>query len=623
VINPRTYETVGASLGVSAEKLTEQVGKALTNVHGKLIIDPTLVNQAQRQYSTRVNKALSEWNKKWKVWADDDLATAYLQGVKHTDTELVQLQSKRKPEGTISSQTPLAGNDIPLLPSRAIPRKITKAFSGVPNHLTFYNTFRRAAYHNLEGSTLQVLRVSNDLFRDVAVQAGSQMFRESDIYTRRALSQSMLDDFAKRGIQAVTYKNGRKVSIEAYSEMVGRTMSGHSAVQASLNRYEEYGYDLVRVSSHFRCCELCARWEGKVLSQSGKSSKYPSLNTAVSAGLYHPNCVHTISPYFPGLSPKQEIHVDPAEQKLIDKHGYTEAQKIAYKAQEQQRYIERQIRDWKMKEITALDPTARTKAHQKVLDWRKTQRTHLEKNSFLPRKYEREGVAGWYDKVSAPPSYLATPSRELPTISVRSDVESLLYNPDEFARFSTEIMYEKADKFEEALLEFTEGASSYPEISTYILKNEAVRYGSVEQEAMAREFLRLIHDAPRYKGPLYRLEEMGLNRDLILKEGHEFTLGVRSFSRSKTWIDDSIVGLYDVEYEVPVILRVKNAKSINMAPYSPAYLEQAESATAGNFRILKVEEKVIQGRRATMVELEQLNVETVTKNVVSEIAKAI
>ena len=398
MINSKTYETVGASLGISAEKLTEQVGKALTDAHGKLITSPDLLNQVQRKYTTKVNKALSEWNKKWKAWADEDLASAYLRGVSHTETELAQLGIKKTPDGKISPQTPLAGKGIPLLPPMSVPRKITQAFSSIPNHLTFYNTFRRAAYHNLEGSTLQVLRVSNDLFRDTAVQAGSQMFRESDIFTRRALSQSMLDDFAKKGIQAVTYSNGRKVSIEAYSEMVGRTMAGHTAVQASLNRYEEYGYDLVRVSSHFRACELCTPWEGKVLSQSGKSAKYSSLNTAVSAGLYHPNCVHGISPYFPGLSPKQEIHVDPAEQKLIDQYGYTNAQKIAYKAQEQQRYIERHIRDWKMREITSLDPAAKAKAHQKVLDWRKTQRQHITDNPFLPRKYEREAVSGWVKK---------------------------------------------------------------------------------------------------------------------------------------------------------------------------------------------------------------------------------
>jgi hypothetical protein len=239
------------------------------------------------------------------------------------------------------------------------------------------------------------MRAANDLFRDVAVQAGEQRFKESDIFTRRQLSQDMLNDFAQRGVQSITYKNGKKVSIEAYSEMVGRTMSGHAAVQASLNRYEEYGYDLVRVSSHFRACPLCVPWEGQILSQSGLDYNYSSLDDAIASGLFHPNCAHDITAYFPGLSPDQELRVDPEEQKLINQHGYKKAQEIAYKAQQQQRYIERNIRNWKMKEITALDDAAKAKAHRKVLEWRKAQRNHLAKNPFLPRKYEREAVKGW------------------------------------------------------------------------------------------------------------------------------------------------------------------------------------------------------------------------------------
>ncbi len=395
MLNPRTYETVGRPLGIAAQELTMQIGESLTDAHRRLINNPDLINQAGRQYDVSVNKALTEWNKKWKDWADEDLSAAYLRGINHTDKEIKHMGIKRSPGKEISEAVPLAGKDYGILPPKDIPSRLAGKFSRVPNHLTFYNVFRRAAYHSLEGSTLQVVRAADDLFRDVAVQAGSKMFRESDVFTRRQFSQTMLNDFANRGVQAVTYRDGRRVSIEAYSEMVGRTMSGHASVQAGLNRYEEYGYDLVRVSSHFRACPLCVPYEGRILSQSGTSSHYPGLDNAVAQGLFHPNCLHSVSPYFPGLSPKQEVRVDPAEQRLIDQHGYSKAQEIAYKAQQQQRYTERKIRDWKMRETTALDDSARNKAHRKVLDWQKAQREHLKKHPFLPRKYEREGVKGW------------------------------------------------------------------------------------------------------------------------------------------------------------------------------------------------------------------------------------
>ena len=268
-VSPKAYETVGKALGLSAQKLTEEVGKALTKLHQEVILDPSSIGKARKRYNTSINKALKEWNKRWKDWADRDLAEAYLRGTEYTDEEIKRLKLKRNPDGTVSPDQPLT-TKYPKAPSGGkIPSSTKQVLNPIPHHLTFYNVFRRAAHHSLEGTHLQILRASKDLYRDVAVQAGDKMFKESDIFTRRQLSQEMLGDFAKRGINCITYKNGRRVSIEAYAEMVGRTMSAHAAVQASLNRFEEYGYNLVRVSSHFRACPLCVPWEGKILRTKG------------------------------------------------------------------------------------------------------------------------------------------------------------------------------------------------------------------------------------------------------------------------------------------------------------------------------------------------------------------
>jgi len=403
-INPKTYEGVAYTLTDAAAQVTDDVANALTELHKVLIKDPDNLSRIADIYTKRVAQASRRWEKNWRRWADEDLANSYQQGVYHTDLELERLRESginlREPDHPIPDSQPLAGRIRVLTESRDIPSQIKSNFQDIPNHLTAYNVFRRAAYHHLEGTILQIARASNDLYRDAAVQAMEKNFKETDIFTRRKLSQAMLDDFAQKGLQAITYSNGRKVSIEAYSEMVGRTMSGHAAVQGSLNRYAEHGYELVRVSAHFRACPLCVPWEGKVLSLEGSAS-YPSLDEAVNAGLFHPNCAHDISAYIPGLSPALEVRVDPAEQKLIDQYGYSEAQRIAYKAQQQQRYIERQIRSWKRRELTALDDVTKAKAHRKVLDWQHAIRNHVKANSFLRRPYAvgegyvREAVKGW------------------------------------------------------------------------------------------------------------------------------------------------------------------------------------------------------------------------------------
>ena len=55
------------------------------------------------------------------------------------------------------------------------------------------------------------------------------------------------------------------------------------------------GSDLVRVSTGGDPdCRLCFPWEGRILSLTGKTEGFPSYEQAREAGLFHPNCVHTL-----------------------------------------------------------------------------------------------------------------------------------------------------------------------------------------------------------------------------------------------------------------------------------------------------------------------------------------
>ena len=395
-ISPRDYEGISQRLTEAGVRITDNVAVALQGLHSSVIQDPDNISRAANIYTRRIAAATRQWERDWREWADKDILHAYKIGVSHTDAEIRAIRERginvRTPERPVTNRQAMTANLPPLTLDRNIPSWMKKEFKLLPNHLTAFNVFRRAAYHYLEGTGLQIMRASKDIYRKTAVEVMSKSFRESDVFTRRKFSQSMLNEFADKGLKSVTYRNGKKVSIEAYSEMLGRTMPAHASVQASLNRYSEHGYDLVRVTSHFRACELCVPYEGAILSSSGMSSGYESLDSAVANGLFHPNCLHAVNPYIPGLSQKQEIRVDPAEQKLIDEHGYKEAQKIAYQAQERQRQIERNIRVWKKREIVALDTPEKVKAHTKVLKWQEAQRNHVGNNPFLIRKYEYEKI---------------------------------------------------------------------------------------------------------------------------------------------------------------------------------------------------------------------------------------
>ena len=63
---------------------------------------------------------------------------------------------------------------------------------------------------------------------------------------------------------------------------------------AFFTRATQYGVDLVRVK-HLNIhptCELCAPFEGKILSINGNTPGYMTVEEARMQGLFHPNCDH-------------------------------------------------------------------------------------------------------------------------------------------------------------------------------------------------------------------------------------------------------------------------------------------------------------------------------------------
>lgn len=98
-----------------------------------------------------------------------------------------------------------------------------------------------------------------------------------------------------QGIASMVDKAGRPWTLDRYSEMLIRTKSVEARNRGLINRMAENGYDLVEVTSHGSKCDLCAPWEGKILSVSGNDKDYPALAEAEADGLFHPNCQHAIN----------------------------------------------------------------------------------------------------------------------------------------------------------------------------------------------------------------------------------------------------------------------------------------------------------------------------------------
>ena len=196
-------------------------------------------------------------------------------------------------------------------------------------------------------------------------------------------------DYASHGVQ-VQYRTstGRVINYSVDSAVRRDIMTtlGQTAASYTLERNEEYGNDLVQVSSHFGARPSHAVWQGKVYSVKGLTKGYSLLSEATgygtAEGLCGINCRHTFWPYFAGFSKEEQ-----------EKVGLTE-NRIQYENQQKQRYYEREMRRYK-REITAARETGDKDRLSKLRERQKAKRSEylaFLKDSGLTRFQERERV---------------------------------------------------------------------------------------------------------------------------------------------------------------------------------------------------------------------------------------
>ena len=161
----------------------------------------------------------------------------------------------------------------------------------------------------LDGALIQVGRKTKDTLRDMT-------FEVSKLQTAGALDKQEaivegIGQLLQNGIGEVVYKNGARVSLESYVKMATRTTIDASINVATMNQQIQFENDLIKMSWHSTSCPICAPYQGRVYSISGKSTEYPSIDTINdgafrSYGTIHPNCQHRALPYIPELDDNME-----------------------------------------------------------------------------------------------------------------------------------------------------------------------------------------------------------------------------------------------------------------------------------------------------------------------------
>lgn len=218
------------------------------------------------------------------------------------------------------------------------------------------------------------------------------------IEARQSAMRECISKMTQKGIPAFVDKNGRNWSPEAYTNMCIRSTVGSVAKETQFSIMDEYGLDLVEVSSHSGARPLCAKDQGKIFNRNGgggyttdldgkriKFYSWRSSSYGKPAGLLGINCGHQIYPFLPGISVQTYFPYD-------EKENAEQYEKIC-----NQRALERKVRASK-RECTSLDTLGDkegfVKAAYKLKQQEQQLKSYCEKNG-LTYKPDRTATPGY------------------------------------------------------------------------------------------------------------------------------------------------------------------------------------------------------------------------------------
>lgn len=251
----------------------------------------------------------------------------------------------------------------------------------------------KSTKNDFEDVQQAVYRKMDDVYRQTIFKTEYQL-ASGTISLGKAIDKAT-EDFLARGINCIAYKdkNGeilRYVNIADYAEMALRTASHRATLLGEGSKRDELGVHLVFVSAHANACKLCLPWQGQILIDDVFShpseeyiarykGKYKLLSEAIKAGLLHPNCRHTLTTYFEGVT-----RLPKPQNPKIALENYNNEQK--------QRKLEREIRKRKRILAGTVEDGDRKEARANLRQAQKNLRDFLEEHPEFKRSQRKEKI---------------------------------------------------------------------------------------------------------------------------------------------------------------------------------------------------------------------------------------
>lgn len=343
------------------------------------------------KYRRSNKKLIEKYNKPIQEAINRELRENYLKGQNRVSRLIDKIKQilQRKKDPVISllsdiEETQGIKEYIAKMMNRPIKPPPDENFFGINDKKL--EALQQSVTNDMNNANQAVLRKMDDVYRQILFK--SHVFMQSGAKTLNQAIDMATKDFLDKGINCIEYKDGKRVNIASYAEMALRTASQRATFLGEGKKMDEWGIHLVVVSAHANTCDKCLPWQGKVLIDDVFShpsneyiteniKQYRLLSEAMKAGLLHPNCRHTLTTYFPGITKLPTIPNEDIARKN-------------YAAEQEQRYIERQIRRWKRVLAGSCDVENIKKANDKLKYWEDKLKKNLKENLQLRRDYGRE-----------------------------------------------------------------------------------------------------------------------------------------------------------------------------------------------------------------------------------------
>ena len=287
-------------------------------------------------------------------------------------------------------------SDTPVPASKSVNRAIQTFHNQAASDLNLVNTVMRykakQAYVDLVNKTYDAVNAIEDVSdrQELLNTLGKHtMSTVMGAESRAEAVRKCIREFNSKGIPAFVDAAGREWSPEAYINMDIRTTVSNTANAAQDARCDDYGIDLIAVSSHPGARPKCAPYQGRIFSRSNKSGiahdgngkeiHYEPLSSTSYGepdGLFGINCRHKKYPFIDGVNFQRYFPYDKEEN---DKR---------YKEIQEQRRLERQVRKTKT-EVDMLNEVGDTEGAKatraKLKEQRKAYRTYCDEHELTQR----------------------------------------------------------------------------------------------------------------------------------------------------------------------------------------------------------------------------------------------